>query len=158
MDVVYYKGFSSTNMLRLIELRYLCLPLQLTGKEEIGQQSLHLYNCLWDCFLFKIHIISTLQKYVKKTDSWITWKKTVKYITVMVVVTNIGCNGMCFESIKRTKANATAPLKPPYDMTNFSTLLNLWRRNWFANAVKTMTPEIFSKILYRFVICTIWLS
>lgn len=75
-----------------------------------------------------------------------TWKNTVKYITVIVVVTNIGCKGMCSESIKSTKANATAPRNPPYDITNFSTLFNLCSRKWLAIAVNTMTPKSLRKI------------
>lgn len=70
----------------------------------------------------------------------LTWMKTVKYITAIVVVTNIGCSLTCFGSISSTKANATAPRKPPYDITNFSTLLSLWSRNRFARAVSTITP------------------
>lgn len=44
---------------------------------------------------------------------YLTWKKTVKYTTAMVVVTNIGCAGMTALSMVSTRANATAPRRPP---------------------------------------------
>lgn len=34
-------------------------------------------------------------------------------MTAMVVVTNMGCRGTCLGSIRSTRANATAPRKPP---------------------------------------------
>lgn len=44
------------------------------------------------------------------------WRKTVKYTTAIVVVINIGCNGIWFLSIKSTNAKAMAPLRPTVKM------------------------------------------
>ena len=45
-----------------------------------------------------------------------------------------------FGSISKTSAKATAPRRPPYIITNWSTLDSLWSLYWFAMAVKIATP------------------
>ncbi|KAJ8894773.1 hypothetical protein PR048_000080 [Dryococelus australis] len=60
----------------------------------------------------------------------------------MVVVTNIGWSLTCRGLMRSTRAKATAPLNPPYDITNFSTLFSLYSRNLLTIAVSRMTPVI----------------
>ena len=52
---------------------------------------------------------------------WLEWKQTLG-------------------SISKTSAKATAPRRPPYIITNWSTLDSLWSLYWFAMAVKIITP------------------
>ena len=52
---------------------------------------------------------------------WLEWKQTLG-------------------SISNTSAKATAPRRPPYIITNWSTLDSLWSLYWFAMAVKINTP------------------
>lgn len=57
---------------------------------------------------------------------------TVKYITAIVVVTNIGCSSTTSGSIRRTRAKATAPRRPgngnksEYLIVNCKYLYNLY--------------------------------
>ena len=65
----------------------------------------------------------TLQKWVDLLCShWLEWKRTLG-------------------SIVKTSAKATAPRRPPYIITNWSTLVSLWSLNRFAMAVKIITPR-----------------
>ena len=67
-------------------------------------------------------------------------KKTVKKTTARVAVTNSGWFLTFFGSMRSTRANATAPLKPPYDMMNFSTQSSFCSRKRFAASAKIITP------------------
>lgn len=61
----------------------------------------------------------------------------------------MGCSFTCLGSISRTRANATAPRSPPYDITNLSTLVNLYRRNSLTTAVNRITPESKLQLNYH---------
>lgn len=61
----------------------------------------------------------------------------------MVVVVNMFLiSGLAASSgMRRTRAKATAPRRPPYDITNWSTAPSRWRRKRLARAESTITPK-----------------
>lgn len=63
------------------------------------------------------------------------WIKTVKYITAIVVVTNIGWSFTISGSIRSTNAKATAPRKPRekcmFETYNVCTMRCLWGSTTF---------------------------
>ena len=48
--------------------------------------------------------------------------------------------------MRRTRAKATAPLRPPYIMTNWSTILSLCSRYWLAMNTSRNTPRILHEV------------
>jgi hypothetical protein len=70
----------------------------------------------------------------------ITWMKTVKIMTIRVVVTNIGRDPTMSSSSISTIEKAIAPRNPPYAMMNCSCMLIFFTRSLFVSQVNRNTP------------------
>lgn len=91
----------------------------------------------------------------------IPWTKTVKYITAIVVVTNIGCFATLCCLINSANANATAPRRPIMQMRGREReqTVNIRVRNWCFMCAINWTRgmcKMFSTIFLALKINCLW--